>query len=196
MSRFDPQINSTDRQRIDKAIAAIAERTGAHLSLVITRVSDRYSLYPLVWAGGGAILLAVGVALGFPDLDDRTTVFIELALLLALVLLFDWMPIRLAIVSSRVKQAHARQLAHREFAVHCAAGGSAQPHVLIFISLAEHYAEVIADHATHARAPGSVWHKIVDDLLAALKAGQLTDGALAAIEACGRLLESQGPSRD
>ncbi|HLW71590.1 MAG TPA: hypothetical protein VKS22_13335 [Candidatus Binataceae bacterium] len=187
MARFD----AAARQRIDDAIAAIAERTGAHLSLVITRVSDRYSLYPIVWAGGGAILLAVIVALGFPDLDDRTTVFIEVALLLVLVLIFDWMPIRLALVPSRVKQAHARELAHREFAIHSAAGDSTRPHVLIFVSLAEHYAEIIADHATHARAPGAVWHRIVDELLAALKADQLTNGALAAIESCGTLAEPQ-----
>ncbi|MGH7839444.1 MAG: hypothetical protein ACREQC_16690 [Candidatus Binataceae bacterium] len=181
---------NAERERIDVAIAAIAERAGAHLSLVVARASDRYSLYALVWAGGGALLAAVLVALGWPDLDDRTAVFIELSALIVLVLVFEYLPLRLALVPPRVKHAHARQLAQREFASHRAAGEPDRPHVLIFVSLAEHYAEVIADHATHARASGDAWHKIVDDLISALKAGRLADGALTAVEACGAALES------
>jgi putative membrane protein len=180
--------SSDERARLDAAIAEIERRTGAHLALVVTRVSDRYSLYPLVWAGSSAIVATGLIALLWPVLDDRTTIFIELLLLLVLALLFDWMPIRLAIVPDHVKHAHARQLAHREFASHRAHDDPDRRRILLFVSLAERYVEVVADHATHADAPGIAWHKIVDDFLSAIKAGRLAEGALAALAACATIL--------
>jgi putative membrane protein len=184
---------AAEREQLDRAIATIKARTGARLNLIVTRVSDRYALYPLIWAGAAALLAGIIAALGWPELDDRLIVFIELAVLLLLFLLLDWTPLRLATVPSHLKHAHARQLAHREFALQSAAADPHEPQLLLFISLAERYAEIIGDHATHARVPGAVWHKIVDDLIAALKAGRMVDGVVVAIEACGVALEGSAP---
>lgn len=184
-------LGTEERQRLDAAIAEVERRTGAHLTLLVTRASDRYSLYPLLWAAFAAIVASGLLALFRPSLDDRTAVFIELAILLALTLLFDWRPVRLALVPDHVKHAHARQLAHREFASHRVADDPDRRRVLIFVSLGEHYVEIIADHATHAGAPGSTWHEIVDDLLSAIKNNRLAAGASAAVEACGEILDQR-----
>jgi putative membrane protein len=178
-----------ERQRLDAAIAEIERRTGTHLALVVTRVSDRYSLYPLLWAAFAAILTSGLIALFWPTLDDRAAVFIELSALVVLTLLFDCRPIRLALVPQHVKHAHARQLAHREFAIHRAHDDPDKRRILLFVSLAEHYVEIIADHTTHADVPGISWHKMVDDLRSAIQEGRLAEGALAAVEACGAILD-------
>ena len=73
------------------------------------------------------------------------------------------------LVPVRVKHAHARQLAHRRFADHVANDDLHRSRILVFVSLAEHYVEIIADHATHALVAGSVWNAIVDEFVAALK---------------------------
>ena len=182
-------LTSEEGQRIDTAIQAIEQRTGAALDLTISRASDRYLIYPLVWAGCGALLGTVLVALMWPNLDDRETIFIEITILIVLLLAFDWLPIRIWLVPVRVRHAHARQLAHRRFANHVANDALHRRRILVFVSMAEHYVEIIADHATHALVAGSVWNAIVDDFVAAIKSDRVAQGALAALAACGGILE-------
>ena len=112
----------------------------------------------------------------------------------ALTALFDWLPIRLQLVPERVKHAHARQLAHREFAAQHARGGVQRNRILLFVSLGERYVEIIADHETYASVAGSVWDQMVSDFLATVKAGRIADGVLAAIESCGAVLRTRHPN--
>jgi len=186
-SRFTPE----EYTRIDAAIAAVERSTAADLDLVVTRVSDRYSLYPLVWAALTALLITGILAMMWPGLNARVAILIQLIILIALTLLFDWLPLHLMLVPMRIKRAHARQLARREFAAHD--GGDHRRRILLFISLGERYVEIIADRATHALAAESVWSKIVADFLETVKSGRIADRAIAAIEACGAVLATYHP---
>jgi putative membrane protein len=182
-----------EHQRIDAAIATIEQSTTADLDLMVTRASDRYSLYPLLWAGFAALLVAGLAALFRPDLNGRSIVFVQLLVLLVLTLVCDWMPIRSLLVPRRVKHAHARQLAHREFDIHFASGKTNRERILFFVSLGEHYVEIIANPGTHERVPKDVWNKVVGEFIAAVTAGHLADGLLTAIESCGAILKTHYP---
>ena len=182
-----------EHKRIDAAIAEIERSTAADLSVVVTRVSDRYSLYPIAFAAAGAILSGALVTMLRPDIASRITILIQLSFLTVVTLLLDWLPLRLSIVSERVKHAHARQLAHREFNAHVA-GGPQRHMILLFVSLGERYVEIIADHETHALAPAGTWNKIVDEFLQTVKAGRVADGVLAAAAACGEILKTHHPA--
>ena len=182
-----------EHKRIDAAIVEIERSTAADLSVVVTRVSDRYSLYPIAWGAAGAIVLGALVSLIRPDIASRTMIVIQLSLLTVITLLLDLLPLRLSIVPERVKHAHARQLAHREFNAHVA-GGPQRHLVLLFVSLGERYVEIIADHETHALAPAGAWNKIVDEFLQTVKAGHVADGVLAAAAACGEILKTHHPA--
>ena len=57
------------------------------------------------------------VALLWPNLDDRETIFIEISILIVLMLAFDWLPIRIWLVPVHVKHAHTRQLAAGQCAI-------------------------------------------------------------------------------
>jgi len=181
-----------EHARIDAAIAEIERGTAADLCVVVTRVSDRYSLYPVAWAGVGAILLGAIVSLIRPEIASRAVILIQLSTLIVLTLLLEWLPLRLAIVPERVKHAHARQLAHREF--NALAGAGKQHRILLFVSLGERYVEIVADHETHALAPAGSWNKIVDEFLATVKDGRVADGVLGAAAACGEILKTHHPA--
>jgi putative membrane protein len=181
-----------ERSRIDGAIASLKHNTATDLSLVVTPVSDRYAFYPLIWAGLVALVVMAAIALLRPELHDRFTIVIELSILLVLTLLFDWLPVRLALVPRRVKHAFARQLAHREFAAHGAGGNQDRRRILLFVSLGECYVEAIADHATHAIVPGQVWDNMIAELATAISDGHLAEGAVAAIKSCEAAL-APGP---
>jgi putative membrane protein len=181
-------------ERIDAAMAAIEHDTSADLCVVVTRVSDRYALYPVAWAAIGAMLIGALVNLLRPDIASRTTIAIQLTFAIVLTLIFDWLPIRLSIVPKRVKHAHAWQLAHREFNAHAMANSKQQHRILLFVSLGERYVEIVADHETHGLAPAGAWNKIVDEFLTTVKAGRVADGVLDAIAACGSILKAHHPA--
>ena len=181
-------LSAEEHQRIRDAASAVEQRTDAKIAIVITRVSDRYSLYTVGGAALGAIV-AGGLAISArPALSGRTLIFIELCALVALIFLLEVLQIRLAVVPARIKQASARNLAHREFAAHAIAEGRHRTRILLFVSLGERYVEIIADHATHALAPPGTWNKIVDDFVASMKSDRIVDGIVAAIESCDALL--------
>ena len=187
-----------ERNRIDGRIASLKHNAATDMSLVVTPVSDRYAFYPLIWAGLVALVAMAVIALLRPELHDRFTIVIELSILLVLTLLFDWLPIRLALVPRRVKHALARQLARREFAAHGAGETQNRRRILLFVSLVECYVEAIADHATHAIVPGHVWDKMIAELATAIGDGQLAEGAVTAIESCEAALVrgSREPNMD
>ena len=183
-----------EHERIDAAMAAIERDTSADLCVVVTRVSDRYALYPIACAAIVAILLGALVSLLRPDLSSRTVIAVQLWSLIVLTLFFDWLPIRLRLVPKHVKHACSQQLAHREFNAHAIANPT-QPHrILLFVSLGERYVEIIADHETHALAPDGAWNKIVNRFLATVKAGRVAGGVLDAIAACGAILREHHPA--
>jgi uncharacterized membrane protein len=88
-------------------------------------------------------------------LASTGVIIVQPLVLIVLRALCDWTPIRLWLVPTYVKHAQARHLAHREFHAHFADDKSTRECILFFVSLGEHYVEIIADHETHARVPSS-----------------------------------------
>ena len=186
---------SIERGRIEGAMKSAGDRTSADFALVIVPASDRYTLYPVLW-GAIIALSATGiVALLHPGYTILTGFIINGATFVVLALVFDWMPLRMRLVPAEAKRRHARELAHREFAVRVVAPGTHRDGVMFFVSIAERYVEILADRDTHALAPPGTWNKIVDEFLATVKAGHVADGVLHAVEACGAILEEHHPNR-
>lgn len=187
-------LTSSERERIDAAMKSAGDRTSADFALVIVPASDRYALYPPLWAAIIALSTTGIVALLRSVYSIQTGFVIDSALFVALTLVLDWMPLRMRLVPAEVKRRHARDLAHREFAVRIVAPGTRRDGVMFFVSIGERYAEVLADRDIHALAPAGAWNKIVDEFLTTVKAGHVADGVLHAIEACGAILEQHHPA--
>jgi putative membrane protein len=183
-----------EHRRIHAAIGEIERSTAADLDLVVVRVSNRYSLYPLVWAAAIAVAATAILVLIRPAISARIAIAFESVLLVSATLILDLPPMRLGLVPRQVKRAHARQLAHREFAAQYAGGGTPRRRVLIFVSLGERYVEIIADHETYAAADHELWDKAISDFLSAMRSGGLADGVLDAIQTCGAVLRKIHPA--
>jgi putative membrane protein len=65
--------------------------------------------------------------------------------------------------------------------------------VLIYASLAERYAEIVADAGIHAKVTSDVWDQAIAALVAAMREGRAGDGFVAAIERCGAVLAEHFP---
>lgn len=184
---------AAEREKVSAAVTAAQARTQARFALVVVPASDRYRLYPVVW-GAGAALIGAGIMAAFwPHLGLRFAFAVETLVFVGASLLLEWRPLRFFVVPKRSKHDHARALAHREFAARILAHPDRQGGVLFFVSLGERYAEIIADHALHAKAGQAAWDRIVADFVAAAGQGRVADGFVAGVSACGALLATHAP---
>ena len=65
--------------------------------------------------------------------------------------------------------------------------------LLLFVSEAEHYVEIIADRGIDAKVPPGAWDAIVAAFTTQVRAGKVADGFVAAVAACGALLAERLP---
>ena len=180
-------LSKSEHEGLRRAISDAESRSGAHLALVVVPVSDRHFMYPLAFAA--LIALAVGAiaAIFWPLTPLRVAFMAEAAVFVALSLLFDWLPLRLLLVPAEIRKARARNLAHREFAARIL--GTHRGGILLFVSLAERYVELIADRELHARVGQPVWDRIVSELTADTKTGSLPEALLKAVAKCAAAIK-------
>jgi len=187
------RLSGDDRARIQAALQAAQARTHARFALMIVPVSDRYAMYPLAWAGMFALAVGAALALFWQWIGLRLGFLIEAASFGTFAQLFDPIALRLLLVPKRLKQARARNMAHREFGAGILAARDKECGMLFFASLAERYVEIVADHTVHERVGEAAWNRIVADFSAKARAGDLADAFVSAIEACAAHLETHFP---
>jgi putative membrane protein len=188
------KLSHEDSAKIHAALRAAQARTDARLALMIVPVSDRYALYPLVFAG--ALALAVGGALAFfwQDIGLQIAFLIEAATFGVTAIACDVQPVKLALVPRTIKEASARVMAHREFAAGILAAQDHKDGLLFFASLGERYVEIVASRDLHARVGEEAWNRIVAAFSESAKHGRLVQAFVDAIEACAQHLETHYPA--
>lgn len=186
-------LTSSERERLDAAVKDAESRTSAALALVIVPISDRYELYPIFWAAVVAISILGLAALFRPDYSILAGFLITSAIFIALTLILDWKPIRMLIVPAKVKRRRASELAHREFAVRLIAQAERRNGIMLFVSIAERYVEILADREIHQRIGGDPWSRMVADFVGAVRENRLADGLGSAMNRCAAVLEARYP---
>lgn len=180
------KLSKADHDQLHRAIADAELHKGTHIALIVVPASDRYVMYPLAYGALFALALGGALALFWPQVSLRVAFAIEALGFAAFSLLFDWLPLRLRLVPRAIRTARARNLAHREFAARILTthrGG-----LLLFVSLAERYVELLADRSLHALVGQQTWDRIVGELTASARTQPLAEALLAAIASCGAAL--------
>ena len=68
--------------------------------------------------------------------------------------------------------------------------------ILLFVSLMEHRAIVLADHSIAEKLDAEIWQELVDLMIQGVKRGDLAEGMAQAIQRCGELLSPHFPIAD
>jgi putative membrane protein len=186
-------ISKDETKCIHASIEAAEARAQAYIAFVAVPESDHYALYPIVWGALIALIAAGVIALFWPRFGSVEIVIGEGVLFIVISLILEWRPLKLLVVPAHIKQARARAFAHREFAARILASPERRGGVLLFVSLGERYAELIADREAHARVGQEAWDRIFAEFTAGAQGGHVADAAVAAIAACGAALESRPP---
>lgn len=184
--------SAEDKARISQAIGQAEHATAGEIVVVVAARSDSY-LYVPPLIGALLSLLVPWVLIVFTRLDAQWIYLAQLAAFLIITLLILPQRVRTAIVPRHVKRLHAHQRAVEQFLVQNLHTTAEHTGVLIFVSVAEHHAEILADASIDAKVPPGTWQTIVDDLTTAIGAGHPADGLVAAIKATGEHLARHFP---
>jgi putative membrane protein len=185
-------IAQADKDRIAQAIRAAEANTAGEIFCVLARRSSDYRLVPLAWAA--AVALVVPAPLIYLTLWPAWALYLAqlVAFIIAAVAL-SWPPIRLVIVPRRTAHDRAHCAAMRQFLAQGLHNTENRTGVLIFASLAERYAEIVADAGINAKVTPEVWDGAIAALIAGIRRGDPAAGFIAAIEACGPVLSRHFP---
>lgn len=66
--------------------------------------------------------------------------------------------------------------------------------VLVYVQLADRQVEILADRGIHAKVGDAPWQRICGEMELAFRAGRFREGAIAGVEAIGRLLAEHYPA--
>jgi putative membrane protein len=185
-------ISAEDRKRISDSIHAAEARTSGEIVCVLAQSSVTATALPVFLAALGSLVLPWLLVsfTAMPVYRILSLLVIAFAILMALV---RWRPVRVALVPRSVRRAVAHRAAMEQFTVRGLARKKERTAILIFVSLAERYARIIADEEISARVPQSQWQAAVDALIAHMRHGRIADGFVAAIDLCGNELAKNFP---
>lgn len=187
-------VNRKERKRIQQAVAQAESRTRGEFVTVIAKSADDYFFVPVLWAALLALLLPAPIVLLEIALAPLSLYLAQLIVFTGAAVVLLLPPLRYRLVPGFLKRQRARRLAREQFVAQGVHVTRERAGVLLFVSEAEHYVEILADAGINAKVAPDAWQQIVDDFLAAVRDSRTADGLVGAIDACGALLATHFPA--
>ena len=199
----------------DTVTAAVAEaelHTSGEIVTVLADRSDGYTDIAL-WLAIAAAFTAMSLLAALPDvflpklawlwggwvpewtLGEFAALIIGFGLMKFVgVLLFQlWQPLKFWLVPPPVKTARVHDRAVAHFRVGAERRTHGRTGVLLYLSMREHRAEIVADEPIAALVPAEVWGEAMADMLVEIKQGRIAEGLAAGIRDVGAVLSEHFP---
>lgn len=185
-------ISEAEKARIAEAIGTAELKTAGEIFCVIAHSSSSYRLVPIAWAA----LIALAMPLPLIYLTNWPAGRIYLLQLLGFIvsgIILSLPALRFRIVPKRAMHDRAHVEAIRQFLAQGIHLTEHRTGVLIFVSVGEHHAEIVADSGINAKVTPGVWQDAVNATVEAIKHGHPADGLIAAVKRCGTVLAEHFP---
>lgn len=207
-----PALSEADHQRVTEAVAAAEAHSAGEIVTIVAERSDGYSDVALAWAV--LVAFAALAALAFaPEVYlgvyDRVTgawatawhprsllafaACVAMLKFLATVLLQLWQPLKFLMIPPQIKAARVRARAVAAFRIGAERRTHGRTGILLYLSMREHRAEIVADEAIASKVAPEVWGEAMAALLAELRQGRIADGMIAAVTRIGTVLTEHLP---
>ena len=205
-------LTESDRAAVNAAVADAEGHSAGEIVTVMAERSDSYHDVALLWSALVALLSLAALAIApqfYLGLIDRVTgawqadwhpgkvfalaLFAASAKFLGMWLLQLWQPLRLWLVPGPLKHARVRARAVTNFKIGTERRTHGRTGVLIYLSLAEHRAEIVADDAIAAKVSPEVWGAAMATLIGEIRAGRPADGLVGAVTQVGAVLAEHFP---
>lgn len=200
-------LSEADHARVSEAVARAERASDGEIVTIVADKSDSYHDVGLHYAVLGMLLVPAVLAfvpqggleafiapfVGWSETLEHGALMVFLFVVLALAFLavrflLAWMPLRMALTPGSTKSRRVRRRAIQLFRVGAERRTVGRTGVLIYLSLAEHRAEIVADEAIHSKVEAEVWGDAMAALVEGVKAGRTGDGMVGAVERVGAVL--------
>ena len=200
-------ISDEDRARISAAVTKAERESDGEIVTIVAPRSDAYHdvglhyavLFMLFVPIGFAVVpqswidWAVGTFLGWgvelTRAEVMTYMFVKLAgTFLVVWLIFKSMRVRMALTPKGTKHRRVRRRAVETFKITTDQRTEGRTGILLYLSLLERRAEIVADEAIHSKVEPEVWGDAMAALIGEMKAGRPGQGMVLAVEKIGEVL--------
>ncbi|MFM9827495.1 MAG: hypothetical protein ACKVOB_01965 [Sphingomonas sp.] len=208
-------LSDTEHDQVSAAVTQAEMGTNGEIVTIVSESSDPYRDVALHYAVA-AMLLPIGLFAWAPEVVQNKIAWLSQAwtaeagisqLLLALfvteailflVVRYALAPLsfRLALAPQSTKRRRVRRRALLCFKVGAERRTANRVGVLLYMSLGEHMAEIVADAAIHAKVPPERWGDAMAALVEHVRAGRSGDGMAAAVAAIGAIIGEHFPKTD
>lgn len=205
-------MDDAGRQLVSDAVTEAEGATSGEIVTVLADSSDGYTDVALLWAAGAAFTaMSVFAAFPAPFLDawdamtggwghewtsgEIASMVIALGLLkfLGVWLVQQWQPLKWLLVPGPVKTIRVHNQAVRQFKVGAERRTTGRTGVLIYLSMRERRAEIVADESIAQKVPAEVWGEAMSDMLAHIRKGAIAEGLAVGIRDVGFVLAEHFP---
>jgi putative membrane protein len=189
-----PMLSSAQADRIEAAVKAAEAGTTAEIAVAIVPSStDDRGLAAI--AGALVFALFAGIApLIWWNIDRLTWTGVGLLAGIVAFWLCDRFDLGLRCLPARLLVKDARRAARAAFLDHRLDDTAARTAILLFVSRAEHYVEILPDRAAAAAIAPAEWSRIVDAFRERKRQADLGEAVAAAIAAIGTLCAAHFPA--
>ncbi|MGY6636199.1 MAG: hypothetical protein ABS49_04760 [Erythrobacter sp. SCN 62-14] len=205
-------LDERGRALVAEAVAEAEANTSGEIVTILTDQSDHYNDVAFMWSAGASFAVMSLFALlprPFLDLWDglvagwghqwTTGELASMVIALGLIAFFamlgaqQYQPLKLALVPGALKTARAHAAAIRLFKAGTEQRTINHTGVLIYLSLADHRAEIVADTAIAEKVAPEVWGEAMGDMLAEIRQGCIAEGLAAGVRDVGFVLAQHFP---
>jgi len=205
-------LSQDDHTLVSDAVARAEMTTSGEIVTVLADRSDSYADVALVWAAGlsfTAMSLFAMLPQPFLDLWDgliggwshewTTGELASMTIGLGLIafvlgwLAASWDPLRFALTPGPVKTARTHARAIKHFKVGAERRTHGRTGVLLYLSMREHRAEIVADEPIAAIVPAEVWGEAMADMLGEIRQGRVAEGLAVGVRDVGKVLSQHFP---
>ena len=187
-------LKDNERQQVTDAIAAVERHTDAELVTVLAERADDYAYIPLLWAGLISLIIPGAVLFFTAAIPATTLLLVQWSFFVVLALVFRLPSVTTRLVPKSVRHWRAANLARRQFLEQNLHHTRDATGLLIFVSEAERYVEIIADRGISQHVQDSEWQAIVEAFTRQVRSGNTLAGFLECIDACGDKLHRAVPA--
>lgn len=206
------RLTEADRSLVAAAVTQAEAGTDGEIVTTVARQSDAYHDVALHWSVL-AMLLMLAVLAAWPGIGGAVharfvggwdeaaspSALLTIALVLAALafllgrLVLASRAVRLALTPAATKARRVRRRAMLVFQTSVAQRTRAATGVLLYLSLDERRAEIVADAAIHSRVSADVWGEAMAALILAVRDGRAGEGMAEAVTRIGVVLAEHFP---
>nr|WP_010132922.1 TPM domain-containing protein [Microbulbifer agarilyticus] len=187
-------LNANEKRNLSETIKEVESKTDAEVVTVLAGQSDNYLYISTLWAAFLALLIAPLMQFLPWWIEYQQAFTLQWILFIVLAVLFRWRPLTMWLVPKKIKYWRAANLARRQFLEHELHSTKDRLGLLIFVSQAEHYVEILADRGLAEHITNEAWQEIVENFIREVRKGKTGEAFVHCVEKCGELLEEAAPA--